>query len=118
MLPIRIAWPLLTFVLALPAHAQPDPDTAPAGGTYKVENPLKTDDFIALLNSIIDTLILIAVPVTVIMVVYAGFLYTTSAGNETKVKTANRTVLYAAIGFGVLLLSKSVVTIVNSIVNG
>lgn len=98
---------------AYAAASPPGPATS-----FDVPNPLQSDSLLELINSVINVLIILAAPITVIMVVYAGFLYVTSAGNEEKVKTANKTIAYAAIGFAILLISKSVVVIVEDVLGG
>jgi hypothetical protein len=73
-------------------------------------------DFLGLLENIIEKLMLLAVPVAIMMVLYAAFLYTTSGGNEERVQTANKAITYVVIGFAVLLLAKFTASIVNDIV--
>lgn len=88
-----------------------------SGGTFEIKNPLSSGDFVTLLNNIITALIKLAVPIAIIMIVWAGFLLTTSGGNEDKVSTARKTILYTVIGFIVLLLSKGVASLIESILN-
>lgn len=49
-----------------------------------------------------------AVPLIIFMIIYAGFTYVMAQGNETKVSTANRALLYAVIG-GVIILGANVI---------
>jgi len=48
---------------------------------------------------------------------YASFLYVTSSGDPEKIKTANKTILFAAIAIAVALLAKELPWIVSSLVN-
>ena len=106
---LKIIFPFASFFLSLPAFAQEEEEEVGRGAgdsTFKIINPLNTDDILVLINSVIDTLIKFGAIIAVIMVIVAGFMYTTSAGNEKKVTTANRTILYTVIGLCVLLLSE------------
>ena len=50
--------------------------------------------------------------VAVIVVIWGGFQYVTSAGDSNKVKTAKSTIMYAVIGVAVALLSYAIVDFV------
>lgn len=79
-----------------------------------IENPLgETSDINTLVKNIINFLIILAVPITAILVVYAGFLYITSAGNDEKVKTAQKALIWAIIGFAIILVASSVPVIIE-----
>ena len=49
-----------------------------------------------------------------IMIIIGGFTYATAGGDEGKIRTAKNTVLYALIGIAVAVVSKTVVTIIQS----
>lgn len=87
-----------------------------------IQNPLKNNvtDLKGLLDLIIDKAILpLGGVVAAIMIIYAGFLYVTARGNETKIQTAHKALLYAAIGTAILLgakvLSEAIQTTVTNI---
>lgn len=50
--------------------------------------------------------------VSVIMIIYGGFRYITSGGNDTGVKDAKNTVLYAIIGLVIVALAQIIVNFV------
>ena len=84
-----------------------------------IENPLgETSDVSTLLSNIVNFLIWLAFPIAAILIVYAGFLYITSAGNEEKVKTAQKALIWALVGFGVVLIASSVPTIIQEFLTG
>lgn len=84
-----------------------------------IPNPLGgTNDISALASNIIKFLIILAIPITAILVVYAGFLYITSAGNEDKVKTAQKALIWAIVGFAVVLIASSVPAIIQEFLTG
>ena len=55
--------------------------------------------------------------VSVVMIIYGGFRYVTSAGNDAGVKTAKDTILYALIGLVIVALSQIIVKFVLSSVS-
>ncbi|OHA10091.1 MAG: hypothetical protein A3A44_00400 [Candidatus Sungbacteria bacterium RIFCSPLOWO2_01_FULL_60_25] len=56
--------------------------------------------------------------VAVMAVLYAAFLYLTSAGNEETIKKAHTVLVYALIGIAVALLATSAAKIVQKTVGG
>ena len=54
----------------------------------------------------------IVLVLAVILILYAAFLYITSAGDEGKVGTAKKALLYAVIGIAIVLLANSITPIV------
>jgi len=55
--------------------------------------------------------------IAVIMVIFGGFLYVTSAGDAGKVKKAKDTLLYAAVGLVVIVASRVIVIfVINKVV--
>lgn len=85
----------------------------PTGGTnnptvgvnIKLENPFKGgDSLFALLRTIINDILLpIGGILAVLAFIYSGFLYVTAQGNQTKLDTAHKALLYTSIGTAVLL---------------
>ena len=78
-------------------------------GQPSITDPLGVGGIQGLFNRIIDGLLLLAGPIAVIMLIYAGYLFVTAADNEEKVKTARSTIKYVVIGIAVLVLSKAIV---------
>lgn len=76
---------------------------------FTLPNPLTSDNLIQLLKVIINGLILLAIPITVIMIIWAGVLYMTSAGGS-RIQTATKALTYAVIGFGLLLIASGIVS--------
>jgi hypothetical protein len=72
-----------------------------------------------ILGKIIEISLGIAFAIAVIMVIYGGFQYITSAGNEEKATSARKTLLYAGIGLVIILLSFVMVsTLLNFVTKG
>lgn len=70
-------------------------------------------DIETLLYNITGFLMVVATPLAAIFYIWAAFLYLTSAGNEKKIQTANRAVLYTTIGLGVVLASRGLALIIK-----
>lgn len=66
-------------------------------------------------TKIINFIFVFATPICVIMVLWGGFEMMTSAGDPEKFSTGRKTILYAAVGFVVVLLANSVATLIQSI---
>lgn len=92
---------------------------AEGGGTtgsgISLESPINATSFTTLADNIIDFLIKIGAPIAVIVVIYAGFLFMTSGGNEEKVTKAKSALTWAVVGLAVLIVAKSVTTILNEL---
>jgi len=87
--------------------------------SFSIENPLgETSDIYTLVMKILDFLIVLAIPLTAILVIYAGLVYITSAGNEEKIKTAQKTLIWALIGFAVVLLAKGIPQLIIDFLQG
>ena len=80
-------------------------------GTQAVtlENPLIVNSIEELLLGILDIVIIIAIPIIIFFIIYAGFLYVTARGNSEKVSQASRALTYAVIG-GVLVIGAIAIT--------
>lgn len=77
--------------------------------------PFAISNVFDLLYRLIDALQIIAAPIAVIMIVYAAFLYTTSAGRSQQITQANRTITWAVVGLGVLFLAEAIVSIIQGL---
>lgn len=69
------------------------------------------------IRKIVNILSAIVGVVAVIMIIYGGFRYITSGGNDTSVTSAKNTILYAIIGLVVVALSQIIVHFVLGQVN-
>lgn len=78
-----------------------------AGGTsfnIKIVNPFKKDTIEGLIKTIVDDILMpIGGVVAVMMIMYAGFLYVTARGNESKISEAHKALTWAVIGAAILL---------------
>lgn len=86
---------------------------------FSIENPLgENSDINTLVMKVIDFLILLAIPLTAILIVYSGYNYITSAGNDKKIQAAQKTLIWALIGFAIVLLAKGVPALIAQFLAG
>ena len=101
---------LINFLITNQANVQ-----GANGVTF--ENPLKANNIWELINNIIDFIYTISIPLLAIAVLWAGFTMITAGGKPENFKKGQNILLYAAIGFAIILLSKGVGYIISDILN-
>lgn len=74
--------------------------------------PLTLMDYVI---NITNTLLFVLGAISVVMIIYAGITYTTSAGDSKGVEKAKGTITYAVIGLVVALLAGAIVNFVLNI---
>lgn len=84
----------------------------------RLENPLGgVDTLDGLFFEIVNVLLIIAVPIIVFFIIFAGFTYVTAQGNPEKVKLASRSLLYGVIGGVIILGSSAIMIIIRNLVD-
>ena len=97
------------------ADQSPGPGT-PIPGFFSICSGSGSDGgFLCILNKILGILLDIAAPIVAIMVVIGAVQIMTAGGNGEKITQGRKTILYAVIGFVVILLSTSVVPVLQSL---
>jgi hypothetical protein len=86
------------------------------GLSYTLCNPLQFNSLEALIVGILNVLLIIAVPIIVFFIIFAGFSYVTAQGNPEKIKQASRSLTYAIIGGVLILGSVAIAEILKSVV--
>ena len=99
------------FVLALAVPAVVGAATPPSNPsellnqTANASGQTQTRGLVEIIGNIIQWILGLVGVVLLIMFVYGGVLYATSAGNEDKVETGKKVMLYAIIGVVIIALS-------------
>lgn len=85
--------------------------------SFEIPNPLKggVTDFSSLVKIIAQWIFNLAIPIAVAMIVYAGILFLTSAGDTSKVTKAREVLTYAVVGLAIILIGSGFVTLIQSI---
>jgi len=87
--------------------------------TGKLENPFSGagNSLIDLFNAIINKILLpVGSIIAVVAFIWTGFLFVTAQGNETKLDTAKRALLYVAIGTALLLGASMLAKVITNTV--
>jgi magnesium-transporting ATPase (P-type) len=81
-----------------------------------IENPLgEGTQFEDIIDRIIDFIFKIAIVLAPLMVVIGGFMIVTAAGNPQQVARARNLLIWTAIGFAIVLLSKGIIVIIKQL---
>ncbi len=83
-------------------------------GSACLDNPLKASNFIDLIKTVLDALFIIALPVAVLAIVYAGFLFVSARGNPEKLGKAKDNLLYVVVGIAVFFGAWVIATIISN----
>jgi len=83
--------------------------TGSFAGNNPVQNPIAPTDFTALLAQMLTGFLGVAGLFAIFMIVFGGFKYITSGGNEEEATSAKGTLQWAVIGLVVILLSYVIV---------
>ena len=79
------------------------------------KNPIAFADFTDFLVAIVNVFIIIATPIVVIFLIYAGFQYVTARGNPEKIKVASKSLLYGVIGGVIIIGSVAILQIIQNV---
>ena len=85
-------------------------------GKTTLINPIKVDSIEELLTAILNIIIVLAMPIIVFFIIYAGFLYVTAGGKPEQVKQATQALAYAIIGGVLIIGAVAIATIVKNLV--
>ena len=85
--------------------------------TVEIRPPGGYETLIDLVKAIGRFLLQIAIPIAVIIIIWAGLLFLTSQGNKDQIAKAKKALLYAGIGLVIILIGQGFVTLIQSILN-
>lgn len=113
-----LIYSILTFMLVAPMFVfaqQGNPPgysvdgqgNPPCTNSVCIPNPLGDLTLMGLFQTILNVVMIFAVPLVVFFIIFAGFKYVTAQGNPDKISEANKALLYALIG-GLLILGANV----------
>lgn len=97
-------------------YAQQAPSNT--SGSIDIPNPLKVNSISALIDRLLTYVITIATILLPLAIIYAAYLFMTSGGDPEKVTEGRKTILYAVLGYALILISKGVAMIVAEILGG
>ena len=88
------------------------PGSSCESGTFC--NPIASDSFMEFVNSILEVVMKIGIPVAAMFIIYSGFLFVKAQGNEAELTKAKSAFTYAVIGTAILLGSWLLATGIES----
>ncbi len=80
--------------------------------------PVGPTDFGTLIGDIVTWIFNIAIPISVLMVIWAGVIMLTSAGNESKYTKGKQYLKYAILGLTVVLIGRGFISLIQSVLEG
>ncbi|MCA9359864.1 hypothetical protein H6781_01900 [Candidatus Nomurabacteria bacterium] len=81
------------------------------------DNPLTFPSISDLLVAVLNVMIVIATPIVVFFIIYAGFMYVTAKGKAEQIQQASRALTYGVIGGVIIIGSIAITQIVQNVVN-
>ena len=81
-----------------------------------IENPLESESFEELLNTIVTFISWIAIAIAPIMIMIAAFFLLTAGGDPKRVDTARRIILWTVIGLAIILFAKGLISVLKQII--
>lgn len=84
----------------------------------QISNPLgETSTIPQLMKLILEGLIMLATPIVILTVIYAGFLFVSAQGSVDKLDQAKRALTYALIGAVILIGAAAIATLIEGTVD-
>lgn len=89
------------------------------GGTSgQFQNPLTSQSFEALVQSLARWVAAIALPIAAIFIIYSGFLFVTAGGNQSKIDAAKTTFYWTMIGAAIVVGAWALATAIVNFAKG
>ncbi len=84
-----------------------------------LQNPIEADSITEIINNVVSALRdYIAPPIVAIMVLIGAFQILFSAGSPERVKTGRKTIIYAVVGYAIILVASGITSIIESVLSG
>lgn len=97
----------------------PLPAGQSSGKAFTLPNPLGLENISQIINNIAYYLsVYIAPPIVTIMILFAAFQILTAGENPEKIKTAKQIILWACVGYAIILISWGIASIVQELLGG
>jgi len=74
------------------------------------------NDFPTLISKITTFVVTVVTSISVVIFLYAGFLYLTSAGSPERIAKGNKAVIYAIVGIAIALAGTGLVEVITAVV--
>jgi len=108
---------VLNFTYVLAAE-QPGGIIGRGASSGNLEDPFQNKTIFTIIQNIIGYLIKIGAPILAVMVIYGGFLILSAGDSPEKVKSGRDVILWAVVGYTVVLCSWGIIYIMGEIITG
>ncbi|MEK7125025.1 MAG: pilin [Patescibacteria group bacterium] len=95
----------------------PGPTGQPVTFNFEIQNPLKINSFLEFFTTIAVWITNIAIPIAVVLIVYAGILFLTAGAVPANVSRARTILTYVIIGLAVILIGRGFISLIESVLN-
>lgn len=95
----------------------PSPTSGPSVFTFKLSNPLKADSLMDFIDLATRVLFNLAIPLAVILILWAGFQILSSQGDQAKIKKGRQILWGVVIGLSIIMIGRGFVTFIISILD-
>lgn len=85
--------------------------------TFEIRNPIAADNFVDLIKIIGQWIFNLAIPIAVIMILYAGFLWLTAGARPANVAKAKTVFWYTILGLIIIFIGSGFLSLIKSILN-
>jgi len=89
-----------------------------SGDKRLLANPLKSRSIEEFILKIIDVLLVFALPIIVLYIMYAGYLFVTAQGDSGQISTARSALLWAVVGGVIVLGARVIVAVIQGTIQG
>lgn len=84
----------------------------------ELNSPTEYNTIQELIKGIVGFLRNLALVITPLIIILAGYYFVTSAGDPKRVSQAQKMILYAVIGLAIILMAQAIITLIEKIVTG
>ena len=91
------------------------PSGGPVSGSQSIGNFIRANTFTELVNRIANWIFTLAVPIAVIMIVWAGILFMSACGAEDKITKAKRALTWSVVGLAIAFIGMGFTTLISDI---
>ncbi len=113
---VTLKYYFLASLFLLPSLVWAAEDDNKVSLSYKLDSPLAFSSIEGFFLALLRVFITIAIPIIVIAIIYAGFLYVTARGNAEQTKKATTALSYAIIGAIILIGAVAIGEIIGNLV--
>jgi len=94
-------------------------NTGTNGNTFNqsLQNPLKFASFAEFFTGLLHIIVIFAIPIIILMIIYAGFQYVMARGSEEQVTKATRSLTYAVLGGLIILGAELILRVIQGTVS-